>query len=171
MPDARYSSRAPWIIAAVAGVVFVVALVVYFVPLAHARDGAGPGQLTSDEQRAIDAAGTETANLTTRSRAHYARDYARALAGATGGVRSDLVAKKAATLKFLTTNKFDLTSKVTHEALVGPNAKGNGYVVLVTVDGYKSSAPNTPVQSNLQVTVVRSGTSYLVSDLHSIGVA
>ncbi|MBE7188179.1 hypothetical protein [Jatrophihabitans endophyticus] len=171
MPDARPASRAPWIIAAVAGVVFVVALVVYFVPLAHAKDDTTTGQLTTDEMRATAAAATETANFSSLSRAHFARDYRRSLAGATGALRKDIASKRAATLKVLTAGKFDLSAQVTHSALVGPSAKGDGYVVLVTLAGYKSTAPNTPVQSDLQVTVVRHGSSYLASDVTNIGVS
>lgn len=171
MPDARPVSRVPWVVAGVAGVVFVIALVVYFVPLAHARNGAPAGQLTQDEQSAVSAAATETANVSTLSRAHFDRDYARSLAGATGPLKSDIRSNKAKTLKVLTQGKFDLTAQVSHSALVGPDAKGDGYVVLVTLSGYKSTAPNTPVQSDLQVTVVRSGSKYLVQQLTNVAIS
>ena len=71
----------------------------------------------------------------------------------------------------LTQGKFDLTATVTHQALVGRSVKGNGYVVLVTLNGYRSTAPTTPIQSNLEVTVVRQGGTFLADNVKNVAVS
>jgi hypothetical protein len=59
------------------------------------------------------------------------------------------------------------------DVLVGPVAKGGvkGYVVLVTIEGFRSSQANLPTPQNLQATVVRSKGKWLVNDVTAIGVS
>jgi hypothetical protein len=158
-------------VAALAGAVFVALLVTYFVALRPA-EGKVVGDLTAKENAAVEAAGTEMSNLLSFRRAHFDADFQRALSGATGALKSDVNAKKAVTLATMTKGKFDLIGKVTHKALEGPVGSGKkaGYVVLVTVNGYQSNATSQPVQQTLAVTVVRSGSKWLASDVTNIGV-
>ena len=63
MSPSRRASLAPWIVAAVAGAVFVALLVVYYAALVPYRKDHTAGEFTSSEKAAITAASTETANL------------------------------------------------------------------------------------------------------------
>lgn len=174
MPDAPASdraARAPWILAGVFGVVVVVLLVVFFVPLKHARDSAVPGKLTGTEQRAVNAASTEVANVLTTRRAHFDADYGQAVAGATGSFKQDLVSRKTKYRQALTAGKFDTSAQIVNQALVGATAKGGGFVVLVTVNGYQSTAPNSPVPSHLEITMQRVKGKFLASNFKSIEIS
>ena len=125
------------------------------------------------EKQAVTAASTEALNLLSFRRAHFAADYQRALNGTTGALKADVRRQKATTLKTMTKGKFDLVGKVTHKALEGPAGSGKtkGYVVLVTVNGYQSTAKAQVVQQTLAVTMVQSGTKWLASDVTNIGVS
>jgi hypothetical protein len=181
MPQARRASVAPWITTAIAGAAFIALLLVYLVALrpdesdANAQRAAArklTGQLTPTESDAVNAAATEMLNLVTFRRAHFAADFHRALDGATGSLRSDVSKNRSQTLGAMTKGKFDLTGKLTHKALEGPadSGKQQGYAVLVTINGYRSSAPDQPVQQSLEVTVVRVNGKWLASDVTNIGV-
>jgi hypothetical protein len=172
---------APWITAAVAGLVLIALLLVYLLALRpdeqeadreRAQALATSGQLTDEESAAMTAAGTEMVNLVTFSRAHFDADFQRALDGATGALRSDVQGKRADTLKAITDGKFDLYGRLTHKALADTiDAKGaHGYVVLVTINGYRSTAPDSPIQQNLAVTVLDVNGKWLASDVTNIGV-
>jgi hypothetical protein len=171
MSEPRRSEAAPWIVAAVAGVILVALLALYFFGV-RPDEGKIPGALTGDERTAMSAAGTEAANSLSYRRDHFEQDFERALAGATGGFASDLKQEKNLTLQTLTSNKFDLSATVTHTALEGPitSGKARGYTVLVTLNGYKSTQPDNPTQSQVAVTVQRVGTHWLVSDIRNIGI-
>jgi len=192
MTEPRRESPAPWIVAAIAGAALVALVVVFFtVLLPDRRDqhrtvqtshgqvvpqpgasGQPLGALTDQETAAMAAAGTEAANLISYSRKDFAADYARALAGATGKLKADVAdpQRKAALQQTLTQGKFDLSAKVQHTALVGPTAKGNGYVVLVTVYGYKSTSLDVPIPQNLSITVQNVNGKWLASDFALVGV-
>ncbi len=154
-----------------AGVVLIGLLLVYFVVLRPDQDKVN-GDLTDTESAATNAAAVEMANLLSFRRDHFEADYQRALAGATGSLKSDVSKNKAITLSTMTQGKFDLVGKVTHKALEGPAVSGktNSYVVLVTVNGYRSTTLDQPVQQSLEVTVVRSKGKWLASDVTNIGV-
>lgn len=171
MPESRRASAAPWITAAVAGLALIGLLLVYFLVLRPDQDTVN-GDLTHTETAAVDAAATEMANLLSFRRDHFAADFQRALSGATGSLRSDVEKNKAATLSTMTSGKFDLIGKVTHKALEGPAVTGrtNSYVVLVTVNGYRSTTLDQPVQQSLEVTVVRSKGKWFASNVTNIGV-
>jgi hypothetical protein len=171
MAESRRASAAPWITAAVAGAVLIALLVVYFVALRPDQDKVD-GALDATEVSAVNAGAVEMVNLLSFRRAHFEADYQRALAGATGSLRSDVQRNKAATQSTMTKGKFDLVGKVTHKALEGPAAAGktNSYVVLVTVNGYRSTSMDQPVQQSLEVTVVRAKGKWLASDVKNIGV-
>jgi hypothetical protein len=181
MPEPRRTPIAPWITAAIAGAVLIALLVVYFVVLrpdertadrkrAAARNSAGG--LTATETAAMNAAGTEMVNLVSFSRAHFEADFQRALSGAVGSLRSDVQAKRSDTLKAITQNKFDLYGRLTHKALEAPVSSGTrkGYIVMVTINGYRSTAPDAPVQQNLEVTVLNVGGKWLASAVTNIGI-
>ena len=175
MSDSRQTAErswAPWLIAVIAAVVFVAGIVVYYAPLSNARSDSGVGTLSSSEKAAMTAATTETVNLLSYRRAKFDADYARAVAGASGSLKTDIAKSKATTLSTLTKGKFDLSARVTHEALVGPTGKGNNsYQVLVTVNGYKSTTPDVPTQQNLQVTVGKTKGTWLVSSVSNVTVS
>jgi hypothetical protein len=190
--SARGESRAPWIVAGIAGVALVALVVVFFaVLLPYRRDhhpgastfngrvvpqpgpsGAPLGALTSDETAAMTAAGTEAANLLSYTRKNFPADYARALAGTTGKLKSDVAnpQRKQTVLQTMTTNKFDLSAKVQHTALVGPTDRGNGYMVLVTVYGYRSTQLDVPIPQNLSLTVLNVNGKWLASNLTFVAV-
>jgi hypothetical protein len=172
MADLRRGMTAPWIVSAVAGAVLIATLIVYFVALRPA-EGKVVGALTDQEQAAVNAAAQEATNVLSYTRAHFATDFQRALDGATGAMRTDLSGKKSAILDSITKGKFDLAADVTHKALEGPTGSGKskGYLVLVTLNGYRSTAKDQPTPSDLEVTVVRSGGKWLVSQITSIGVS
>jgi len=173
--------RAPWITAAVAGVVLAGLIVTYLAFLRgdiHDADRARAanrhlvaGDLNAEESRAVDAAATEMLNLVSFRRAQFEADWQRALDGVTGAVRSDVQSKKQLTLNAMTKGKFDLDGRVTHKALEGPVGSGQkrGYTVLVTIEGYRSTAPDVPLQQNFEVTVVHQGTRWLAANVSNIG--
>lgn len=167
MPDARRASAAPWI-ATGAALVAMIAAILAYVLVGNDTKAAQRHVFTSEEH----AAGTETANLLSFRRAHFEADFARALNGATGSIKTDIEGKKATTLKTLTAGKFDLTADVLHIALVGPaEGKGTGYVVLVSLNGYRSTQKDLPTQQNLRVSVEKKSGKWLVSDVQNIGVS
>lgn len=181
MTQPRRTSLAPWITASVAGVVLIALLLVYLLWLrtdernatrTHQQAVQAAYQLSPAETAAMNAAGTEMVNLVTFSRAHFDSDFQRALDGATGALRSDVEGKRDDTLKAITQGKFDLYGRLTHKALsdsVDSNGQ-HGYVVLVTINGYRSTAPETPIQQNLAVTVVDVKGKWLASDVTNIGI-
>jgi hypothetical protein len=183
MPSNPSAPRAPWITAAVAGLVLLGLIVTYFAVLrgdvrdadrerAAARRGV-VGDFSAEETQAVNAAATEMLNLLSFRRAHFGQDWNRAVNGTTGALRSDVVKKKQDTLTSMTKGKFDLSGKVTHKALQGPVASGKqqGYSVLVTINGYRSTAPDVPLQQNLEVTVIRQGKRWVAADVQNIGVS
>jgi hypothetical protein len=168
-------SRTPWITASVAGVVLAALLLVYFAFLLPAKNdkndpSSAEGALTTTEKQAVVAGGVETVNLLSFRRAEFSADFARALAGTTGALRSDVSKKKSLTQKAMTSGKFDLGADVTHQALEGPTTgKQQGYLVLVTVNAYRSTTKTQPLQQNLEVTVVKVKGKWLASDVQNIG--
>jgi Mce-associated membrane protein len=168
-------SSAPWVVAAVLALV-TAALVVFFVHILSVRssDQASAGAsyaLTPDQTRAVQAGTTEAANLTTLSRTHFDRDFARALDGATGELHKDMVAGKSGYLSAMNSGKFDLRSAVVQSAF--ESQSGDKVLVLVTVNGSrvvdKVTNPITTPQ-RFQLTMVNSGGKWLASDLLSVGV-
>jgi hypothetical protein len=182
MPANRRASSAPWITAAVAGAVLVGLLVTYFAALRgdirnadreRADRRAAVGDLSAEESQVVNTAATEMLNLVSFRRAHFEQDFQRALRGVTGSLRSDVQKNKKDTLDAMTKGKFDMTGKITHKALEGrvTGAKGSGYTVLVTVEGYRSTSPDIPVQQNLSVTVIQQGGRWVASDVENIGIS
>jgi hypothetical protein len=181
MAEPRRTPRAPWITAAVAGAILVALLVVYFVALRpderhadheHAQAILNSGHLTSEESAAMNAAAGEMVNLVTFSRAHFDADFQRALDGATGPLRSDVSKQRDNTLKAMTQGKFDLFGRATHKALSDSVQEGgkHGYVVLVTINGYRSTAPDSPIQQNMAVTVIDVNGKWLAYQVKNIGI-
>src|SRR3954470_22059536 len=86
----------PWLTALVLALVCVAIAVV--LPHVHAVSvrarsaadaAAGQVALPTDDQKAVQAAATEAANLLTYSRTNFDADWNRALNGATGALKSD----------------------------------------------------------------------------------
>lgn len=183
MADSRRESIVPWIAAGVAGAVLAGLLVVYFVVLrpdqrdADAERAAARqrvvGELSTHEQDAVHAAGTEMVNLLSFRRASFDADYQRALDGATGGLKSDVAAKKTVTKTTMTQGRFDLSGRVTNAALsdVVTSGASTGYVVLLTVEGFRSTAPNSPIQQTIAMTVLYVGGKWLAADVTNIGIS
>jgi hypothetical protein len=158
------------------GAVLAVVLIVYFV-VVRPNKPSPTGSLTGTERAAMAAAGTDVANLSSYRRASFAADYARALAGVTGALKTDVTAEKAATQKALTAGKFDLSATATQTALVGPAEKGSkdSFVVLVVLNGFRSTQKDIPIPQNLEVTVVRTkvGSTYrwLANDVTNVAIS
>jgi hypothetical protein len=172
----RARGSAPWVVAGVL-VLVVAALVVGLVRTYAVRDdnahtaGTRNGP-TQEQQAAVQAAATEAANLTTFSRKNFASDFARAVSGATGALKADVAKNKASTLAAMTKGKFDLVSNVVQSAF--ESASGSKVLVLVTLNGtHKFDSGQTPVGSTqrLELTMVRSGDSWLAKDLFKIGIS
>ncbi len=186
MPESRRTSAAPWITASIAGVALLALVMTYLFALRHDQRHAdaqraaakraaafkSSGQLTRTESVAMNAAATEMLNLITFSRAHFEADFQRALNGATGALRSDVEQKRSETLSAMTQNKFDLYGKLTHKALEAP-VEGHrlGFIVLVTINGYRSTSPSAPIQQNLEVTVLNVKGKWLASQVTNIGLS
>lgn len=165
----------PWLTAGVLAVVVV--LIAVTLPYvrgvsARAQDAAQTVALPTDYQAAMQAAATEAANILTYSRKNFDADWNRALAGATGKLRTDQEAKRANTLDTMTKNKIDLKAKVQQFAFESADESGH-VLVLVTVNGYTVSDAGTPsaeTPQRLELTMVKSGGKWLASDLTMIGI-
>lgn len=166
---------APWIVAAVLALLTaaLVVLLVHIFSVRSSQDasaGADYG-LTADQTRAVQSGATEAANLTTLARASFEHDYARALNGATGELRKDLVKNKNNYLSAMNGGKFDLKSTVVQSAF--ESQSGNTVLVLVTINGShvvdKVASPITTPQ-RFELTMVHAGDKWLASDLLSVGV-
>jgi hypothetical protein len=172
----RAQGNAPWVVAGVL-VLVVAVLTVLLVHTYSVRDdnnrnaGLQNGP-TSDQQAAVQAAASEAANLTTFSRKNFTADFARALNGATGALKSDVTKNKTKTLQAMTQGKFDLVSKVVVSAF--ESATANQVLVLVTLNGtHKFDTGQTSIASpqRLELTMVRSGTAWLAKDLFKVGLS
>jgi hypothetical protein len=181
MQEPRRTPKAPWIAASSAAVVLVALVLVYFVFLrpderhADGRRAAAAqqiGRFTVAETAAMRAAATEMTNLVTFSRDHFDSDFQRALDGATGSLRHDVAKNREKTLQQMTRGRFDLYGRLTHKALEAEVRSGShrGYVVLVAINGYRSTAPDTPIQQNLEVSVIDVDGEWLANDVTNIGV-
>ncbi len=136
----------------------------------HRDQSVGNTALSSDERAAMGAASAETVNLLTYARKSFDADWARAMAGATGQLKSDLQADKAKTLQQLTKNHFDVNATVTDVAVSGGDAK-QGIQVLVVASGHRVSDNGTPsaaVASRIQLTMKHVGGKWLASDLQGV---
>jgi hypothetical protein len=182
MAQPRRTSLAPWITAAVAGVVLIALILIFFLWLRpdekdadreRAAAAHSLGGLSATEVQAMNAAATEMVNLVTFSREHFDTDFQRALAGTTGALRHDVQDKRAKTLQAITAGKFDLFGKVSHKALADTvsNNDQHGYVVLVSINGYRSNNPTLPIPQNLAVTVINVNGKWLAADVTYIGIS
>ena len=171
------SSRLPLIVAAVSGLL-VAALVVAFVHVHsvsthHSKQSKTGYALASDQAEVVTAAATEAANIITFSRKTFEADFARAINGTTGSLKTDLVGKKALTLTTMTDGKFDLKATVGAAAYGGLTDDGKSTLVLVTLNAFKvadSSTGSSASVQRFQITMVKVGKSWLASDLNSVGI-
>ncbi|MCZ4500309.1 MAG: hypothetical protein JWQ74_2864 [Marmoricola sp.] len=169
--------RAPWIVAGGLGVlVALLALAfvhVHSVSREHAKNSGSGYGLTTLQAQAVTAASTEAANVVTFNRKTFDADFARALNGATGALKTDLSGKKALTLSTMTTGKFDLKGTIGAAAYAGMTDTGKGYLVLVTVNGFKvadtASDSSSSVQ-RLELTMQKTNGKWLASALNALGI-
>jgi hypothetical protein len=170
MTTPRRGGAVPWIVAGAAGVLLAALLLTYFAFLVpDKKNSTDVGGLTHTEQVAVSAAGTRAVNLISFRRAQFNADWARAVNGTTGALKTQITAKRAATLSSLQKGKFDIGATVTHASLEGPTVKGaKGYLVLVSVNGYHLDAKSQTVPQSLEVTVVRQHGQWLASDVEAL---
>lgn len=180
MPDNPRRLNPPLIAAGVAAVIAAALAVVFFVVVlpdyndrTSANSNAAHGQFTAAERTVVNAATIEAENIQTYARATFDHDWNRALAGATGGLKSDLTSRKATTLDALTKGKIDLTATVTNAALLGPTDDGKGLIVLVTMNGYQvqGKTKGVPIPQRLALTMVKVGGKWLASDVSQRGLS
>jgi hypothetical protein len=164
-------ARPPWLVAGILVVVAAALGVIVFAVLPGAKDhrhnSVGNSALSGDERAAMQAARIETVNLLTYARKTFDADWARALSGATGQLKSDLQSDKATTQDNLTKNKFDLTATVSDVGLAGGDAR-SGFQVLVVASGHRvddSGTPSAAIPSRLQLTMTNVKGKWLASDL------
>lgn len=165
---------APWVTAAVLGVVAIaMAAVLLFVVRPdrhrHKVDAKVVG-LTAVEQQAVDAAGKQVLNLLTYSRKNFDADYARTVAGSTGALQSDLGKQKATLLSKMTKGKFDLQGSVTAAAF--EESSGTNWLILVSAQGYEVPDKGTRTlrsTARFEITMTDTGGNWLASNLQSVG--
>jgi hypothetical protein len=169
------SGNAPWILASVLAVLVVVLALALVRVLAvrHDSDRSGVGWAapTTADQQAVTAGATEAANILSFTRKNFGRDFDRALAGATGKLRSDLAAKRTLTLSQMTRGKFDLKADVVRSAFESED--GGAVLLLVTVNGSRvgdTGQASVPSTQRLELTMVRQGGKWLASNLLSVGI-
>jgi len=167
----------PLIVAAACGLL-VAALVVAFVHVhsvskdhrKQAKTGYGA---TAAQSEVVTAAATEAANIITFSRKTFEADFARALKGTTGSLKTDLEGKKGLTLTTMTDGKFDLKATVGSSAYVSKTDDGKGTLVLVTLNAFKvadaTSGSSATVQ-RVELTMIKVGNSWLASNLSAVGI-
>lgn len=172
MSEPRRHGWAPWIAAAVAGAVLAALLIVYFVVLLPYRRDHPVGGFTSSEVDAMEAATVELNNVgALAGKGDFGINYSRALAGATGPFRQDLISERAQAQRNLAGK--GVTAQVTHRGLIGPvdTANQHGYVLLMTLAGPQSSIASLLLApQQVTVTVVNEGGKWLVSDIRSAGI-
>lgn len=163
--------RPPWVVAGVLALVAAALAVLAFGYLPNARhhrqQTVGNSALTTEEHAAMTAAKIETTNLLSYSRASFDADWNRALAGAGGQLKSDLVQDKQTTLDQLTKGKFDVTATVTDSAVAGGDPR-HGIQVLVVASGHRSNDPGSAVPSRIELTMTRVGGQWLATDLQGV---
>jgi Mce-associated membrane protein len=169
----RPGARTPWLVAAVlAAIAVVLAVVLLVVIRPDRRDQSGGGNvgLTRSEQQALDAGAKQVVNILTYSRRTFDADYARTLAGTTGGLRTDLAKQKAALESQLTKGKFDLQGTVTSSAF--EEVSGKNTLILISAQGYKLPAGGQRTLAStarFEVTMTSVDGKWLASDLSSVG--
>ncbi len=171
----RTPGTSPWVLTSVLAVVVVALALVLVRVLAvrhdPARTGAGSAAPTTSDQQAVTAGATEAANILTYRRGSFAADFDRALAGATGTLRSDLAGKRTLTLSQMTKAKFDLKGDVARSAFESED--GGAVLLLVTVNGSRvadGGQASVPSAQRLELTMVRKDGKWLASNLVSVGV-
>ncbi|WP_375484242.1 hypothetical protein [uncultured Jatrophihabitans sp.] len=167
----RRTGAVPWLVAGVAGVALAALLLIYFAFLLPDKSNASDrADLTATERSAVTGAQMRALNLVSFRVAHFDADWARAVAGTTGTLRKELdtAAQKSSTQKMLAAAKSDASATIDHASLEGPAGKGGGYVVLVSLDGFHTNAKTQTVPTDLELTVVPKGKTWLVSDVQSL---
>ena len=117
----------------------------------------------------MDAAKQFVINQFTYTRPDFDQDFARALAGATGPVKSDLSKNEAQLKSLMTAGGFDLSGKVTDAAL-SDTAKDSVDVLVSAVGYHVTSAGQTPATTaRFKVTMTKTGGKWYASNLTTIG--
>ena len=140
--------------------------------LTEGGTAAAPGG--SDElTAAVHAARTEVTRILTCSRAHFSRDFAAELNGATGTLRGDLAGTREQTHAALVNGHFDLSGTVTGTAVAKVTAATVTVLVAATSSrtGDPGSADDVSTPQSLVVTMSHSGSRWLASDMRSSAVS
>lgn len=168
----RHRLSTPWPLATGITVLAAVLAVVLLgvIRPAHADQvKRGVRAFSADEQAAMAAASTEAVNLLSYRRAHFDQDFARALAGTTGSLKSDLTKEKATTLKTMQADKIDLTASLNDVALEPPpgtSAKSYNVLVVVTGSTVNNSGQSSPAKvERIEMAMAKSGSKWLASDV------
>lgn len=167
-PSDTRRTRLPWILAGVLGLVCVLLAVLLFAVI-QPRRGDKNSVLDSNERAAVAAARQFVVNQFTYSRASFDADFQRTLDGSTGKLKSDLGGLKTKLLQSMTQGKFDLTGAVQDVAL--EESTKSSALVLVSATGYQvTSAGQIPTAiSRFAITMTKVGSTWLASDLQSVG--
>lgn len=133
-----------------------------------ANAGLPPG--TQGVQAAAEAARAEVVNTLSYSRADFAADLARAQAGATGALKTQLSDAAAALQASLTKGNYDLAGTVTSVAM--QQVAGDTAAVLVSAEAERVSGGGQPQSSAVEryvVNVERASGAWLVSSIDPVG--
>lgn len=110
----------------------------------------------------------EVANLGTYTRATFDSDFRRALAGTTGGVRADLLQRRAALRQAIARSGTDEKTYVAHSSVV--SADGDRVMLLASVT--TTHGPGATVSASptaAVVTVMDVDGKWLISDVQTVG--
>ena len=111
----------------------------------------------------------EVANLGTYARATFDSDFRRALAGTTGGVRADLLQRKAALRQALARSGSDEKTYVAHSAVVSADGDQVTLLASVTTTHGPGAATASAGPTAAVVTVMDVDGEWLISDVRTVG--
>ncbi|UQX87694.1 hypothetical protein M6D93_15490 [Jatrophihabitans telluris] len=128
--------------------------------------------LSRSEVAAMNAAPGLLDNFTTYRRASFEADWQRCLSSLTGDIKTQQQARKASTLKALTTSKADLQGQVGKVAVAGSSGHSVQLVAVLTGYQVQSATKKTVIStSQLSVTLTDVSGTWLISDLANTGVS
>jgi len=130
--------------------------------------GLPPG--TAGLAAAAEAARSEVVDTLSYRRADFAGDLARARAGATGALLAQITSRADATRSRMTKGRYDLAGKVT--AIAAQQVTDDAALFLVAATGTRvadDGATTTDADARYSVLVQRSGTTWAVGSITSIG--
>jgi Mce-associated membrane protein len=153
------------LVAEIAGLALIVVLAVALVVTLVQRSGGGSDD--SGRASAIAAAKAYATDVSTYDYRHLARDFGRVEAESTPAFRSSFVHSSDGLSKVLTEYKATATGKVLRAGVVSATANQAVVILFVnqTVANTAQTSGPTTDDSRIQVTLVRSGNRWLLSEL------